>query len=67
MRFGYVEFVERVLELAGLTRTQNMEEYESLRYRRAYAMSDVGGRTVVVGQQIATAAIAGPRGTCSLA
>ena len=29
MRFGYVEFVERVLELAGLTRMQNVEEYES--------------------------------------
>lgn len=29
MRFGYVEYVEQVLELAGLTRKQNMEEYEA--------------------------------------
>ena len=29
MRFGYVEYVECVLELAGLTRMENMEEYES--------------------------------------
>ena len=29
MRFGYGEFVERVLELAGLTSLRNMEEYET--------------------------------------
>ena len=29
MCFGYVEYVERVLELAGLSRMENMEEYES--------------------------------------
>ena len=29
MRYGYVEYVEQVLELAGLTRKQNMEEYEA--------------------------------------
>ena len=29
MRFGYVEYVGQVLELAGLTRKQTMEEYET--------------------------------------
>ena len=28
MRFGYGEYVERVLELAGVTRKLEMEEYE---------------------------------------